>query len=58
VAAGVAAREPGLAVETVEGDEGAAEHGRLARIVRRLPLVGRGAPEGPTDDADLEDAEA
>jgi lysophospholipase L1-like esterase len=52
VAASVAAREPGLAVETVEGDEGAAEHGRLARLVRRLPLVGRGAPAGPSDDTD------
>jgi lysophospholipase L1-like esterase len=47
VAAGVAAREGGLAVETVEGDEGVAAvgPGRLARLVRRLPLVGRGAPD-------------
>jgi lysophospholipase L1-like esterase len=52
VAAGVAAREPGLAIETVEGDEGAAQHGRLARLVRRLPLVGRGAPAERTDDAE------
>ena len=55
VAAGVAAREPGLAVETVEGGQGAAAQGRLARLVRRLPVVGRGAPEarsGEADDAD------
>ncbi|MGB8649979.1 MAG: SGNH/GDSL hydrolase family protein [Mycobacteriales bacterium] len=47
VAASVAAREPGLVVETVEGDEGiaAAGPGRLARLVRRLPLVSRGAPD-------------
>ena len=47
VAAGVAAREPGVAVETVPGEEGVAAvgPGRLARLVRRLPLVGRGAPD-------------
>jgi lysophospholipase L1-like esterase len=50
VAATVASREPGLAVETVEGGEGAAAHGRLARLTRRLPLVGRGAPEARTDE--------
>ena len=50
VAAGVASREAGLAVETVEGGEGAAGHGRLARLTRRLPLVGRGAPEARTDE--------
>ena len=46
LAARVAAREPGVAVETLEGDEGvaAAGPGRLARLTRRLPLVGRGAP--------------
>jgi lysophospholipase L1-like esterase len=58
VAAGVASREAGLAVETVTGGEGAAEQGRLARLVRRLPLVGRGAPEGPTAETDLEAAES
>ena len=54
VAATVAAREPGLAVETVEGGEGAATAGpgRLARLRRRLPLGGRGAPEGPSEDVD------
>jgi lysophospholipase L1-like esterase len=58
VAATVAAREPGLAVETVPGGEGAAAdgRGRLARLRRRLPLVGRGAPEGPTDPRELEEA--
>lgn len=56
VAAGVAAREPGVAVETVEGEESAAAvgPGRLVRLVRRLPLVGRGAPdervETPADE--------
>jgi lysophospholipase L1-like esterase len=57
VAASVAAREPGLAVETVPGGEGAAAvgPGRLARLQRRLPLVGRGAPEGPTDPRELDD---
>jgi lysophospholipase L1-like esterase len=45
VAAGVAAREGGIAVEPVPGEQGAAAAGRLARLVRRLPLVGRGAPE-------------
>jgi lysophospholipase L1-like esterase len=45
VAAGVAAREAGLTVETLPGDEGAASAGRLVRLVRRLPLVGRGAPD-------------
>lgn len=54
VAASVASREAGLVVETVEGDEGAAEQGRLARLVRRLPLVGRGAPAGPTSEEDLQ----
>jgi len=53
VAAGVAAREAGVAVETVEGDEGAAAvgPGRLVRLVRRLPLVGRGAPDERDDEA-------
>jgi lysophospholipase L1-like esterase len=55
VAAGIAAREPGVVVETLEGEEGAAAvgPGRLARLVRRLPLVGRGAPDArEPDDAD------
>ncbi|MGZ6864255.1 MAG: SGNH/GDSL hydrolase family protein [Blastococcus sp.] len=53
IAAAVAAREPGLTVETVEGEEGVAAvgPGRLARLVRRLPLVGRGAPDARDDDA-------
>lgn len=60
VAARVATGEPGLVVETVPGDEGAAEQGRLARLVRRLPLVGRGAPAGRSSAEDLaaEDVEA
>lgn len=45
LAAEVAAREGGLAVETLPGDDGAASAGRLARLVRRLPVVGRGAPD-------------
>jgi lysophospholipase L1-like esterase len=50
VAAGVAAQDAGLVVETVEGEHGAAATGagRLARLVRFVPLVGRGAPEGRT----------
>ena len=55
VAAGVAAREAGVVVETVEGDEGAAAvgPGRLVRLVRRLPLVGRGAPDERDEEAPL-----
>jgi lysophospholipase L1-like esterase len=49
VAARVAAREPGVEVDPVP-----AEAGRLALLRRRLPLVGRGAPEGPTDPQELE----
>ena len=49
LAARVAAREPGVEVDPLP------EAGRLARLRRRLPLVGRGAPEGPTDPAELED---
>jgi len=50
LAASVAAQDPGLVVETVKGAQGAAAAGpgRLARLVRRVPLVGRGAPEGRT----------
>ena len=46
LAATMASREPGLVVETIEGAEGVAAvgPGRLVRLVRRLPLVGRGAP--------------
>ncbi len=53
LAATVASRDPGLAVETVQGEQGAAAvgPGRLARLRRRLPLVGRGEPEGRTDAA-------
>ncbi len=50
VAATVAAQDPGLVVETVGGEAGAASvgPGRLARLVRRAPLAGRGVPEGRT----------
>lgn len=53
VAANVAAREPGLVVETLEGEQGVAAvgPGRLVRLVRRLPLVGRGAPEPRVEEA-------
>ncbi|MCA1711619.1 MAG: SGNH/GDSL hydrolase family protein [Actinobacteria bacterium] len=56
VAAAVAAVTPGLEVETLPGGEGAASAGpgRLARLVRRVPLVGdRGAPAARTADEDL-----
>ena len=51
VAATVAARDPGLVVATVEGEQGAAAvgPGRLARLLRRVPVAERGAPEGRTD---------
>lgn len=51
LAAVVASRDPGLAVETLEGEQGAAAvgPGRLARLRRLLPLAGRGEPEGRTD---------
>lgn len=48
LAAQVAVREPGVEVEVLAGGAG-----RLARLRRRLPLVGRGAPLGPTDPAEL-----
>lgn len=53
VAAAVAAREPGLVLETVPGEQGIASAGpgRLTRLVRRLPLVGRGAPDARVPDA-------
>ena len=55
VAAAVAASTPGLEVETVEGGEGAAAAGpgRLARLRRRVPIGGGGAPAGPTSAEDL-----
>ncbi|MBW3641098.1 MAG: hypothetical protein KY451_14920, partial [Actinobacteria bacterium] len=48
VAARVAAREPGVEVDPLP-----AGTGRLAHLRRRLPLGGRGAPEGPTDPDEL-----
>lgn len=51
LAARVAAREPGVEVEPLPDAEGTS---RLAMLRRRLPLVGRGAPAGPTDPAELE----
>lgn len=54
VAAVVASRDAGLVVERLSDDDEAGP-GRLARLVRRLPVVGRGAPEGPTDPAELDD---
>jgi len=50
VAATVAARDPGLVVATVEGEQGAAAvgPGRLARLLRRVPVAERAAPEGRT----------
>lgn len=53
LAARVAAREPGVEVDPLPQEAGP---GRLARLRRRLPLVGRGAPEGPTDPAELAEA--
>ena len=60
VAASVAAREPGTVVEPLEGARADAEAtpGRLSRLVRRLPLVGRGEPEGrDTEDVANPDTE-
>jgi hypothetical protein len=57
VAAGVAAREGGLAVEPVEGKEGAAGGGGLARLIRRLPVVGRGAPAPREPEEGVDGAE-
>ncbi len=48
VAARVAAHEPGVEVDSM-----LAGVGRLARLRRRLPLVGRGAPAGRTDPREL-----
>jgi lysophospholipase L1-like esterase len=55
LAARVASREPGVEVDPLPDAEGL---GRLARLRRRLPLVGRGAPEGPTDPAELAEEDA
>ncbi|MFP5218338.1 MAG: SGNH/GDSL hydrolase family protein [Actinomycetes bacterium] len=49
-AARAAVREPGTEVDPLPEQ---AAGGRLAMLRRRLPLVGRGAPAGPTDPADL-----
>ena len=53
LAARVASHEPGVEVDPLPEQAGA---GRLALLRRRLPLVGRGAPAGPTSPADLETA--
>ena len=52
VAAALAAREEGLTVESIPGEQGAAAvgPGRLVRLVRRLPVVGRGAPDARVPD--------
>jgi lysophospholipase L1-like esterase len=52
VAADIAAREPGTTIEPVEPEDAAATGvpGRLVRLVRRLPLVGRGAPDAREPD--------
>ena len=50
LAARVAAREPGVEVDPLPEQ---AATGRLALLRRRLPLVGRGAPAGPTEPAEL-----
>ena len=50
LAARVAAREPGVEVDPLPTQGGV---GRLALLRRRLPLVGRGAPAGPTRPEDL-----
>jgi lysophospholipase L1-like esterase len=59
VAASVAASTPGLEVEAIPGGEGAASAGpgRLARLVRRVPLVGRGEPAPRTPEEDLPEDE-
>ncbi|MDT7537826.1 MAG: hypothetical protein QOI82_1411 [Actinomycetota bacterium] len=54
VAAAVAASTPGLEVELLEGTPSSGP-GRLARLRRRLPVVGGGAPAGPTSAEDLAD---
>ena len=51
LAATVASRDPGVVVETVQGEQGAAAvgPGRLAWLRRLVPLPGRGEPEGRTE---------
>ncbi len=51
LAATVASRDPGLVVETVAGEQGAAAvgPGRLAWLRRLVPRPGRGEPEGRTE---------
>lgn len=62
VAAGVASRESGVTVEMVPGEAvSTGGPGRLARLVRWIPLVGRGEPEprvSEDDGADEPGAEA
>ena len=55
LAARVASREPGVEVDPLPEQAGA---GRLAVLRRRLPLVGRGAPAGPTEPGELADETA
>jgi lysophospholipase L1-like esterase len=50
LAARVASREAGIEVDPLPAQGGL---GRLALLRRRLPLVGRGAPAGPTRPEDL-----
>ena len=62
VAAGVASREPGVTVEMVPGEAASTGGaGRLARLVRRIPLAGRGEPEprreGPGGEALQDDGD-
>jgi lysophospholipase L1-like esterase len=52
LAARVAAREPGVEVDPLPEQ---AVAGRLALLRRRLPLVGRGDPAGPTRAAELDE---
>ena len=59
LAATVASRDPGLVVETVQGEQGAAAvgPGRLAWLRRRVPLAGQ--PEGRTpSEPEAAEAEA
>lgn len=59
VAAGVASREAGVTVEMVPGEAvSTGGPGRLARLVRRLPLVGRGEPEPRVGDEEAAADEA
>ncbi len=60
LAATMAAREPGLVVESVAGIEGVAAvgPGRLVRLIRRLPLVGRGEPDKRVEEPAVGEASA